>query len=361
MRNYILWLSILGFSFHSSVAFSAESEEFAQKVIQVHGLTDPHSNILRKILTSTYGLTRNIGTENENAFLGPNNSYHPMTRGECRKRVLETGIIEPSNAYEEVCKAKWMAPVPNSEGQTTVCIDQFEFPNIPCEYPVVWVPSETAHRICQSMGKRLCNSHEWEGACAGSIDPVASYRFDIANEHARRRAINDNREKVWAFQSQPELADRTDSRVLCGVYNADDPDVLPEARANIKESSIAGISRSCVPHKSAYKTCGTNTWPTGFKYRCKSSQDVYDMHGNLAEVVNLPTHKENIARGSVTGFTERKGSFFVDRSKIKSQGGVPKYPDDCRVRQPYEHKKQVKKDTVHSFYQEGFRCCKDIP
>ena len=360
MRGHRQLLSILIFALHSSVAFSVESLEFADKVIEAHELTPPQANKMRKILTTAHGITRNIGTEDDKAFIGPNNSYHPISRAQCRTRVLETGIIQPSKEYEEICSAKWMAPIPNSEGKATVCIDQFEFPDIPCEYPVVWVPSQTAHKICQSMGKRLCNAHEWEGACAGSIDPIATYRFDIANEHARRKVVNANRERVWAFQFQPELADITDSRVLCGVYSAKDQDVLPKARANIKASSIAGISKGCVPHKSAYKTCGTNTWPAGYKYRCKSRQDVYDMHGNLAEVVNLPSHKGNLARGRVTGFTERKGSFFVDRSKIKSRG-VPKYPDDCRVRQPYEHKKEVKYDTGHSFYQEGFRCCKDIP
>ena len=360
MKGYKRFLSTIVVAFLSSAAFSAESPEFAEKVIQAHELTESQANKLRKIVTSRYGLTRNIGTEDEKAFRGPNNSYHPVSRGQCRKKVLETGIIQPSKANEEACKAKWMAPIPDAEGKASVCIDQFEFPNIPCEYPVVWVPSNTAHKICQSMGKRLCSSHEWEGACAGRIDPIASYRFDIANKNARRKAVNANREKVWAYQSQPELADKTDSRVLCGVYSGKDPDVLPGARANIKASSIAGISKGCVPHKSAYKTCGTNTWPSGYKYRCKSKQGVYDMHGNLAEVVNLPSHKGNLAKGGITGFTERKGSFFVDRSTIKRRGGVPKYPDDCRVRQPYEHMKEVKYDTGHSFYQEGFRCCKDI-
>lgn len=360
MRGCNKLLSILIIAFYSNVVISAESMEFADKVIQVHELSAPQADKLRKILTTAHGLTRNIGTEDDTAFRGPNNSYHPVTRGQCRKTVLETDIIQPSKEYEEICSAKWMAPIPNSEGKATICIDQFEFPNIPCEYPLVWIPSYKANQICQSMGKRLCNAHEWEGACAGTIENIKNYRFDITNEHARRRAVNANREKVWAFQTQAELTNTTNSRKICGIYSAEDPDVLPGVKEHILASPIAGISKGCVPHRSAYKTCGTNTWPAGYKYRCKSSLDVYDMHGNVAEVVNLPTHKGNIARGRITGFTERKGSFFVDRSKIKNRRGVPKYPDDCRVRQPYEHKKQVKFDTSHSFYQEGFRCCKDI-
>ena len=357
--DYKVLLSMVIISCYSTLAFSKESPEFANKVIQANDLSPPQADKLRNLLTKSHGLTRNIGTEDETTFRGPNNSYHPVTREQCRRKILEAGLIQPSKEYEKKCNAKWMAPVPNADGTTTVCVDQFEFPNIPCEYPLVWVPSYKANQICQSMGKRLCNAHEWEGACAGKIEPVSVYRFDIANEHARRRAVNGKREKIWAFQFQPELADRTDTRVLCGVYSAKDKDVLPKARANIKASNIAGISKGCVPHRSAYKTCGTNSWPSGYKYQCRSRQNVYDMHGNLAEVVNLPTHKGNIAQNKVTGFTERKGSFFVDRSKIKKRG-AQKYPDDCRVRQPYEHKKQVQLDTKHSFYQEGFRCCKDI-
>lgn len=344
----------------SPFAFGAESPEFADKVIREHGLSGSQADKLRNILTKSYGITRNIGTEDENAFRGPNNSFHPVTRAQCKRDVLDSQRIKPSQAYEAVCQAKWMAPIPDGDGKPGVCIDQFEFPDIPCEYPLVWVPSQTAHQICQSMEKRLCNSHEWEGACAGRVDPTAGYRFDIADENARRNAINASREKVWAFQAQPEFADRTDSSSLCAIFGGDDPDVLPEARANIQTSGIAGLSKGCAPDKSAYKTCGTNSWPAGYKYRCKSRQDVYDIHGNLAEVVNLPTHKGNLAKGSTTGFTERKGSFFVDRSGINSKGGQ-KYPDDCRVRQPYEHTKEVRLDTGHSFYQEGFRCCKDIP
>ncbi|MBF0255410.1 MAG: hypothetical protein HQL47_02890 [Gammaproteobacteria bacterium] len=348
-------------SLGSGALAAAESPAFADKVVREHDLSGAQAERLRNLLTKSYGITRNIGSEDPDAFKGPNNSFHPVTRAQCREQVLDSGKIKASSKNERICQAKWMAPIPGADGKPAVCVDQFEFPNIPCEYPLVWVPSQTAHQICQSMGKRLCNSHEWEGACAGSVQPTSVYRFDVAGDGPRRNAVNAAREKVWAFQSQPGLADRTKSQGLCGVYTPDDPDLLPEAKANIQAGSIPGLSKGCAPDKSAYKTCGTNTWPAGYKYRCKSAQDVYDMHGNVAEVTNLPSHQGNLAKGSTTGFTERKGSFFVDRSGLKGKGGAPKYPDDCRVRQPYEHTKEVRLDTGHSFYQEGFRCCKDVP
>ncbi len=57
------------------------------------------------------------------------------------------------------------------------CIDQFEFPNVPCEYPMVWVQANEAAEICKVMDKRLCDAHEWEGACHGELGE-ADYPFD---------------------------------------------------------------------------------------------------------------------------------------------------------------------------------------
>jgi formylglycine-generating enzyme required for sulfatase activity len=338
---------------------AGESPAFADKVVKEHGLDGTQAERMRTLLTKTPGLTRNIGTEDPKVFVGPNNSYHPVTREKCRTQVLEAGKLKASSSNERTCGAKWMAPLPGPDGKTSSCIDQFEFPNIPCEYPVVWVPSYYAQQICQSMGKRLCNAHEWEGACAGKMESTASYRFDIGDPNARRAAINANRKKVWAFQDKHP--GRTDAAIICGVYSAKDKDVEPQAAANIQDGSIPGLSKGCAPDKSAFKTCGTNTWPSGYKYECTSNLGVYDMHGNLAEVVNLPTSTANIAKGNVTGMTERKGSFFVDRGGLKLKSGEQRYPDDCRVRQPYEHMKPISEDKGHAFYQEGFRCCKDLP
>ena len=85
--------------------------------------------------------------------------------------------------FEKICKAKYMAPLydPSKEQpeDAKACIDQFEFPDIPCTYPVVWVKAREAAEICRAEGKRLCDADEWEGACAGSLEPP-DYRFDLA-------------------------------------------------------------------------------------------------------------------------------------------------------------------------------------
>jgi hypothetical protein len=354
LGNWSLLLSVVLLATVHSQA--KESQEFATKVINEHELSGQGAVQLRQILTQAPGITRNIGTEDANELHGPNNSWHMASRAQCIEKVLKTGAIKRNPEFERICGAKWMSPVPDYSGQTLhevhTCIDQFEFPDIPCEYPVVWTPSSLAKNICESMGKRVCNSHEWEGACGGAMDPNNPYRFDLPSLEARRRAYNQSRQIIWAFDWNPQMSNLKDSREVCGVYNPADPDISSPMREQpSKYYTPIGKSPACQQGpQSDYQTCGTNSWPAGFKYQCRSRFDVYDMHGNLAEVVNFPTSPEGLAHGHVTDKTERKGSFFVYRSG---------YPDDCRARQPYEHFQDYATGTM-AYYQEGFRCCKDV-
>jgi formylglycine-generating enzyme required for sulfatase activity len=351
----IFVFALLGAIGFSETSFARESAEFANKFVEVHGLTGARAQNMKRILTTMPFSTRNIDTEDPYALQGPHDSWHPATRAACVQKVIATGLIQQNSEYERLCGAKWMVPVP-AKGQplrsAKVCIDQFEFPDMPCEYPVVWAPASTAKRICEAMGKRVCNSHEWEGACAGGIDNHDPYLFELPSLQERRARANATREHVWAFQWNPKFAGRTDTRQICGVFTPNDPDFDPIIRRQVSTiySSI-GKSPQCSGTTSDYKTCGTNTWPAGFKYDCRTQSGIFDMHGNVAEVMNFPTSPSGLARVGHTDKTERKGSFFVYRGH--------QYPDDCRVRQPYEHFHDYATDQ-HSYYQEGFRCCKDV-
>ena len=239
-----------------------------------------------------------------------------------------------------------MALVPGADDNADVCVDRFEFPNMPCEYPVVWAAASQAKQICESMGKRLCDSHEWEGACAGEIREDYGFgQTSIGSLRAERRRYNSRRERVHAFHWQAQLQHTTDTRGLCGVYSRNDTDIT----VSHGEFNWIGKSKRCHSGGSDYRSCGTNTWPAGFKHQCVSRHGIYDLHGNVAEVVNFPRSPK--ARGRLGGSdkTERKGSFFVYRKS---------YPDDCRVRQPFEHFNTAATDR-HAYYQEGFRCCAD--
>src|SRR5207237_981770 len=79
------------------------------------------------------------------------------------------------------------------------CIDQYEFPDIPCEYPVVHVTAREAVLLCEAVGRRICDAHEWEGACAGAVrEPEGEYAWGAARG-AMRRLHNEKRELTWAY------------------------------------------------------------------------------------------------------------------------------------------------------------------
>ena len=248
---------------------------------------------------------------------------HPMKRSECRRIRAEAGLVEER---DPVCGPD-MVPIYDTEAGETpdearVCIDQFEFPDIPCEYPVVQVRAREAAELCQALGKRLCDAHEWEGACAGSVRPPdVEYRWGWPRLQASY-AHNVKREKVWAYGPKKNHA-------LCGTASPRSPKCLG----------------------GGWTTCGSNTYPAGAFPACQSTFGVFDQHGNAAEHMSLPGAPEDLATGE--GFTEMKGSWFVFSI-------IEAHEDDCRFRAPAWHETRVTSEQSHMNYHLGFRCCKDV-
>lgn len=274
-------------------------------------------------------------------FIGQGNpaiTRHPMTTEQCRANIPggDFGYADPGN--ESICGSAYMAPLYDPQTQSSTdakaCIDQFEFPNVPCIYPVVWTKASEAAEICAAVGKRMCDAHEWEGACAGALEPP-DYRFDLAvgtSENAavkRMRAAHNNKYKpnqTWSYG--PSYA----------------PGIC--AAASRKSSNCQG---------GGYRSCGSNTYPTGSFPECKSTLGVYDINGNAAEHMNLPLTPDQMASAGSTslGVTEMKGSWFIfDKYRA--------HPDWCRWRAPYWHGSRVKSSHSHANYHLGFRCCKTL-
>ena len=218
--------------------------------------------------------------------------------------------------------------------QAKACIDQFEFPDIPCAYPVVWVKAREAAQICEAEGKRLCDAHEWEGACAGSLEPP-DYRFDLAQGQEPEAAIRRMRiahnaahqaDKSWSYG--PEY-----QRGMC-------------ATGSFKTPGCPG---------GGWQLCGSNTYPTGDFPACHSPLSVYDLNGNAAEHMNLPLNKQQMASlgSKELGYTEMKGSWFIfDTYRA--------HEDWCRWRAPFWHGTRVMDPNSHANYHLGFRCCKTV-
>jgi formylglycine-generating enzyme required for sulfatase activity len=252
---------------------------------------------------------------------------HPVSREQCQK----THEGKPWKAADPACHAANMVSIPG----TNACVDQFEFPNLSCEYPMVWISPIQAHKVCQSIGKRLCDAGEWESACAGEAikDPYVYGKKgeSVSTAHQRqKREINANRQKKWAY------GDRI-NHGICATKSQKSPD----------------CDKANATGKNVRNACGSNTYPAGMFPACAGPLGVYDIHGNAAEHMNLPlfSDKELTANGGV-GYTEMKGSWFV------APGGKPPHEDDCRWRAPYWHGSKIDDKQAHHNYHLGFRCCK---
>ncbi|MFO0758109.1 MAG: hypothetical protein U0359_16555 [Byssovorax sp.] len=255
---------------------------------------------------------------------------HPMTRAECQRIRTAAGLSSaaPGNAAA-ICGAPAMVPLFDpAAGQTerdaTVCIDQYEFPNIPCEYPVVYVTAREAALLCEAVGERICDTHEWEGACAGALrDARVEYDFTVGRVESSRRH-NLARELVWAYGPQKNHA-------LCGT----------------------GSERTPGCRGGGYSRCGSNTYPAGAFPACRTPSGIFDLHGNAAEHMNIPTRESELASRGGSGYTEMKGSWFIFST-------YEAHPDDCRWRAPRWHDSTLMDRASHSNYHLGFRCCVDI-
>jgi formylglycine-generating enzyme len=259
------------------------------------------------------------------------NARHPVSEAQCAAQVLDRGLLQRRAQDEQICGHPFMVPVTRAGEPATAaktCIDQFEFPGLPCRFPLTWVTARDATEFCGAMGKRLCDAHEWEGACAGSLEPP-DYAFGTARGPAAS-AHNRLRQIVYAYGTQR----RGD---ICAFGVAKSPD-CDKANATGKGVTAA---------------CGPNHYPTGYFSQCVTSGGVYDIHGNAAEHMNLPTRPSEMTSAGGTGLTEMKGSWFAFPRTVEPRV----HPDDCRWREPGWHNSRVADPRSHANYHLGFRCC----
>lgn len=266
------------------------------------------------------------------SFGNPKVSKPAMTKAECRARRAEGQW----HAADARCGAPNMVAIEGEDGEPSVCIDQYEFPNVACEYPVVWVRASEAAGLCEAVGKRLCDAHEWEGACAGEVLSVEQdYPWDhipksIAHSPTRAQRLwleyehNRTRDVRWAYGDHAEHA-------LCGT-------------GAVKEQKCEVLD---------FSTCSTSSYPAGAFSKCVSALGVYDQHGNAAEHMNLPLAPAELTSKGGSGWTEMKGSWFIFSSQET-------HPDDCRWRAKSWHTTRVKEWNSHRNYHLGFRCCRDV-
>ena len=305
-----------------------QNELLFRQLSQVRGLSDDRINAVRKIF-------------DKSGYIGQGNpavTRHPVTPEQCQAKLKRQGIQYENPRFEKICGAKYMAPLYDPATQrpedAQVCIDQFEFPDIPCAYPVVRVKAREAAEICWAVGERLADAHEWEGACEGDLKPP-DYRFDLARGLSPGAAV----ERMRAAHNRAYSGDKrwsygpTYQKGICATSSEKTP--------------------GC--NGGSWTDCGSNTFPAGDFPACHSALDVYDLNGNAAEHMNLPLNESQMSsRGSrELGYTEMKGSWFIfDTFRA--------HEDWCRWRAPFWHGSRVMDEHSHANYHLGFRCAKTI-
>jgi formylglycine-generating enzyme required for sulfatase activity len=305
-----------------------QNEALFQQLQKVHRLSDTQMKTLRGIFAKS-------------GYIGQGNpaiTRHPVTPEVCQDKLKGLGVSYENPAFEKICGGKFMAPLYDPSRQrpedAKACIDQFEFPDIPCSYPVVWVKAREAAEICSLEGKRLCDAHEWEGACEGRLEEP-DYRFDLATTASSSDALRrmrlahnqaDGGRKTWSYGGTYRTG-------VCATSSQKSPDCAGDG----------------------WKKCGSNTFPDGTFPECHSPLQVYDLNGNAAEHMNLPLNESQMSsRGSrELGYTEMKGSWFVF-DKFRA------HEDWCRWRAPFWHGSRVMDEHSHANYHLGFRCCKTV-
>jgi hypothetical protein len=224
----------------------------------------------------------------------PDISKHAITRAQCKAQLK--GVALQTSLQREICGGQWEVPIHDGDPRkATACIDVFEYPNHPCVLPFVFSYSILATRLCKLQGKRLCTQEEWNMAC--EADPKGGPPTK------------------YAYGDELDLS-------VCNTGKPKSP--------------------TCNVDKALWKSCPTESVPSGSYPGCKSRLGVYDQHGNVAEAM---TRKE----GNVN-YVQLKGSAWFYDGKM--------YSDECRF-DPRWHVDPVD-ESWHTNYHLGFRCCRSI-
>jgi formylglycine-generating enzyme len=239
-------------------------------------------------------------------------AQHSISREKCLEGLKDVVIQTPEQRAK--CGAENMVPVWIKGKEAWFCIDVFEFPNKACELPMVWTQPPLAKKVCELQGKRLCSDIEWNVACKADPEGGDDWRYAYG-------------QKLDLEICHTNLRHRT----ACVVQNAG----------------------------TTWKTCTTDTEPSGAFPKCRSRFGVFDQHGNVAEVM--------MRREGDKVFTQLKGSAWFYNELVREPGEpVPEtttnkagaYPDHCNF-DPRWHVEKLE-ESSHMNYHLGFRCCKTL-
>jgi formylglycine-generating enzyme len=194
--------------------------------------------------------------------------------------------------------------------QLDYCIDRYEFPNVPGEFPAIMVSWVDAKSLCANRGKELCSEDQWTFACEGEEGLPYPYGYER------------------------------------------DPDAC-----NIDRELAAGVNPETVMKSTDPKVIGatlSKLWggfPSGSMPGCSSPFGVYDMTGNIDEWSEWTEGGRPRDKGGAgnrkpinggEGFPSMLKGGFWTKARTRCQPSTSSHGPDFY------------------FYQQGFRCCSPV-
>ena len=208
-----------------------------------------------------------------------------------------------------------------------VCIDQFEFPDIACEYPVVYATRARGGRAL----RRGRQAHLRRARVGGRLRRRAArargrVRVRRAAAAARPGSTTTTREMRLGLRAEKDHA-------LCATGDA--------ARA-----------RGCTG--GGWTLCGIEHLPGGRVPRMREPVRRLRPARQRGRAHEPPARARRSSRAAAApGQTEMKGSWFVFQRQEAHE-------DDCRWRAKDWHPSKVIDRESHRNYHLGFRCCADV-
>jgi formylglycine-generating enzyme required for sulfatase activity len=187
------------------------------------------------------------------------------------------------------------------------CIDRFEYPNVPGEFPATMLSWNDGQALCKLQGKRLCSEDEWSFACEGPEAWPYPYGYDRYLEPGAH------------FPDHIPAGDGCNIDVIRHVH-ADIPRMM---RYRFAPEGLAEIDRLW------------SAVPAGSRAACTSPFGVRDLTGNIEEwTVQVPGRPPNLHGAD----SVLKGGYW---SPVRSR---------CETA-------ELAHGPGHQYYQTGFRCC----
>jgi formylglycine-generating enzyme required for sulfatase activity len=190
------------------------------------------------------------------------------------------------------------------------CIDKYEAPNKEGAMPLVMYSFIEAEHWCESRGKRLCYSDEWEKACIGAEKSLwsygASYQRGMCNDSKTWRKYIP--QLLWDWSTGASSPNMNSFGEQLSLVRREQPDSAEHVEY-LYQAEPSGSTESC------------------------NKEGVYDLLGNVEEW----TRRRVPRRSHFSGIL--KGRFWAETRSCLDN--VSNHGDYFR------------------FYETGFRCCLD--